>query len=164
MSDPIKRLPSTFGKLLLRMRSDRRLTPEALAKSAGLSAINITKMERGEREPLLTELFRIASSLGEEPSILLVNVISAWRADPTEHLQQSRASDFTRLFRLGYHHKPGDFRELSSAYYSIPEATHAAGRLNAQRHARGVALLDTVTVYVRLTSVSFRAGLDKEVP
>jgi hypothetical protein len=86
------------------------------------------------------------------------------RADPTENLQQSRASDFTRLFRLGYHHKPGDFRELATPYYSVAEAVHAAGKLNAQRYTRGVALLDTVTVYIRLDYVSFRPDPDKEVP
>src|SRR5690242_6105369 len=56
----------------------------------------------------------------------------------------TRAADFVRLYRMGYHHKPGDFRELGAAYYSVPEAAHAAGKLNGQRHARGVARLDTI--------------------
>lgn len=66
-----------------------------------------------------------------------------------------------RLFRLGYHHKPGDFRELPTAYYSVAESTHAAGKLNAQRHSRGVALLDTVCIYVRLDYVSLRSDSGK---
>jgi len=63
-----------------------------------------------------------------------------------------------RLFRLGYHHKPGDFRELGTSYYSVPEAAHAAGKLNGERHARRVALLDTICVYVRLDYVSIRSS------
>src|SRR6185312_1055760 len=95
-----------------------------------------------------------ASALGEEPLMLLVDVVAAWRADPTDTLHQSRPSDFARLFRLGSHLKPGDFRELPTAYYSVAESTHAAGKLDAQRHMRGVALLNAVTVYVRLGYVS----------
>lgn len=76
-------------------------------------------------------------------------------ADPTDALHQSRPSDFARLFRLGDHHKPGDFRELPGAYCSASESTHPAAKLNAQRHSRGVALLDTICVYVRLDSVAF---------
>ena len=164
-ADPIKRLPGAFGKLLTRLRVEQRLTQEEFAVAAGLSdAAAVAKMEKGAREPSLTELFKIANALRSPPAILFVDVIAAWRADPADSLHKTRASDFTRLFRLGYHHKPGDFRELSTTYYSVAEATHAAGKLNAQRYTRGVALLDTVCVYIRLTSVSFRSDPDKEVP
>ena len=84
--------------------------------------------------------------------------MSSLRAAPTDTLQQSRPSDFARLFGLGYHHKPGDFRELPTAYYSVAESTHAVEKLNAQRYSRGVALLDTVCIYVRLDYVSLRPG------
>jgi len=113
-------------------------------------------MEAGDYGPSLSEFFRIAEALGEQPVMLLVDVVAAWRADPTDTLHNSRPSDFARLFRLGYHHKPGDFRELPTAYYSVAEATHATGKLNAQRHTRGATLLDTVSVYVRLHSMSLR--------
>src|SRR3569833_3559439 len=67
-------------------------------------------------------------------------------------------------FRLGYHHKPGDFRELPIVYYSVAESTQAAGKLNAQRHSRGVALLDSVCIYVRLDFVSLRPDSDSGSP
>ena len=163
-TDPLLRLASAFGDVLVRRRSERHWTGEALATAAGLSAMEIANMERGSYGPTLLEFFRIARALDEQPAMLLIDVITAWRADPIDTLHSARPSDFARLFRLGYHHKPGDFRELPTAYYSAAESTHAAGKLNAQRNARGVALLDTVCIYVRLDYVSLRPDSREEAP
>jgi transcriptional regulator with XRE-family HTH domain len=157
-ADPLLRLLPAFGDVLVRCRTKRIWTLDALASASGLSRTQIRGMEAGDYGPSLLEFFRIAEALDEQPVMLLVAVVSAWRADPTDTLHGSRPSDFLRLFRLGYHHKPGDFRELAMAYYSVAESTHAAVKLNAQRLARGVALLDTVCVYVRAHSVSLRTG------
>ena len=156
ITDPLMKLIPAFGAVLVRHRNERHLTVEALATAAGLYAAEVKGLERGDYGPKLKDVFRLARALGEEPLTFLVDVVAACRADPTDTLQQSRPSDFARLFRLGYHHKPGDFRELPTAYYSVAEATHAAAKLNAQRHKRRVALLDTACVYVRLDSVTLR--------
>ena len=155
-ADPIERLPGAFGDVLVRHRKKRSWSVDDLAMAAGLSAIEVKGLERGEYGPTLNDVFRIATALREEPLMLLIDVVSAWRADSMDNLQKSRASDFARLFRLGCHQKPGSFRELSSVYYSVGESTHAAAKLNAQRHTRGAALLDTVCIYVRLSFVSLR--------
>lgn len=157
-ADPLDRLLPAFGNVLVRHRNQRKWTVDTLSSAAGLCVAEVKCLERGDYGPTLKDVFRLANALGEEPLMLLVDVAAAWRADPTDILHNSRPSDFARLFRLGYRHKPGDFRELSSAYYSVVEATHAAGKLNAQRHTRGVALLDTVTVYIRLDYLSLRPG------
>jgi transcriptional regulator with XRE-family HTH domain len=155
-SDPLKRLPAAFGKVLKRRRIERKWTEEALAVAAGLSdAGEVIKLERGAREPTLTELFGIAQALADPPAILFIDIIAAWRGDSDDPLYKSRASDFERLYRLGYYHKPGDFREQGRTYGSVPEATRAAGTLNEQRHRRRVALLDTVCVYVRIGYICF---------
>jgi hypothetical protein len=108
-------------------------------------------MASGQREPTLTEFFRIASALREQPAILLADLIAAWRGDDADTwLYHGRPSDFVRLHRLGYRHKTGDFRELPRTYDSEAEAIHVAGRLNEQRRTRGVSLLDTICTYVRL--------------
>jgi transcriptional regulator with XRE-family HTH domain len=156
ITDPLLKLVPAFGEVLVRHRNERHLTVDALATAAGLYAVEVKGLERGDYGPKLKDVFRLARALGEEPLTFLVDVVAACRADPTDTLQQSRPSDFARVFRLGYHHKPGDFRELPTAYCSVAESTHAAAKLNAQRLARGVALLDTVTVYVRLDYVSLR--------
>jgi transcriptional regulator with XRE-family HTH domain len=156
-ADPLLRLAAAFGDVLVRCRTKRNWTLDALAGASGLSRTEIRSMEAGDYGPSLLEFFRIAEALGEQPVMLLVDVVSAWRADPTDTLHSSRPSDFAQLFRLGYHHKPGDFRELPNAYCSVAESTHVAGKLNAQRHMRAMALLDTVTVYVRLGYVSLKS-------
>lgn len=156
-TDPLLRLLPAFGDVLVRHRDQRHMTVDALATAAGLCVAEVKGLERGEYGPTLKDVFRLASALAEEPLMLLVDVVADWRTDQTDTLHQSRPSDFPRLFRLGYHHKPGDFRELPSAYYSVAESTHAAAKLNAQRHSRGAALLDTVTVYVRLDYINLRS-------
>ena len=163
-ADPLSRLLPAFADVLARHRAKRNWSVDAFATAVGISPIEIRSMERGDYGPSLLEFFRIAEALNEKPALLLTELIEVWRADPMETRRQSRASDFARLFRLGYHHKPGDFRELLTPYFSVAEATHAAGMFNAHRHSRGVALLDTVTVYVRLDSVSLRPEVTQEVP
>jgi transcriptional regulator with XRE-family HTH domain len=150
------RLHEAFGRVLTRRRIECNMTPEALAVRAALNDTKaVSLFERGDAPPTLTEFFKIAAALAEEPAFLFNDVIEEWRSEVAD-IYKTRASDFARLFRLGYYHKPGDFRELSTAYYSVAEATHAARKLNAQRHTRRVALLDTVTVYVRLSYVNLR--------
>jgi transcriptional regulator with XRE-family HTH domain len=165
-TDPINRLPGVFGKLLTRLRVEQNLTQEAFAVAAGLpDSAAVTRMERGGREPTLTEFFRIASALRSSPAILFVDVIAESRVDPTDYLHhKSRASDFVRAYRLGYYHYPGDFREQPQAYASIGDAAGAARRLNVTRHRRKLPPLDTVLIYVRIGSVSFRPDAEEEMP
>ena len=141
-TDPITRLPSAFETVLVRLCRHRNIAPQALT---------ITKT------PSLQDFFRIADALGESPVILLTEVITAWRADPTDlGLYKSRPSDLTRLYRLGYFHDPGDFRELPQVYGQMDQATGAVRSLNASRQAKGLPLLNTICIYVRVGSVAFR--------
>jgi transcriptional regulator with XRE-family HTH domain len=157
-ADPFeRRLPEAFGRVLTRRRIERNMTPEALAVRAHLidtKAVSI--FERGDAPPTLTEFFKIAEALGEQPGFLFVDVVAEWRGDGTDPSHKTRPSDFERLFRLGYYHKIGDFREQDKAYSSMAEATGMAERLNQQRHERRVALLDTVCIYVRMAYVHFK--------
>jgi transcriptional regulator with XRE-family HTH domain len=159
-NDPLLRLPSAVGDVLIRHRRERKWTVEALATASGLSPVEIVSMEDGSYSPVLLDFFRIARALGVAPTILLCDVIAAWRADPVETLH--RAHDFARLFRLGYHYNPRDFRELATSYYSVDEAKCAAVTLNAQRRACGEAVLDTVCIYLRLDYVSLRSDSGQE--
>jgi transcriptional regulator with XRE-family HTH domain len=163
-TDPLKRLPGTFGKLLTRLRVEQNLTQEALAVAACLAAATVvTPMEQGKREPTLTELFRIASALRIPHAIFYIDVIEAWRADPTYYrFYKSRASDFERLYRLGYHHDPVDFRELPRTYGLLDQATGDARTLNATRRSKRLPPIDTVLIYVRLGNVAIRSGAERQ--
>ena len=124
---------------------------ETISKSSGLTVEEILGIERGERETTLTEFFWLARALREEPAILFTDVIAAWRGDGGDSaLYKSRPSEFARLYRLGYYHKAGDFREQDRTYLSAAAAMHVAGQLNVQRQARGVAPFDTITLYIRM--------------
>ena len=106
-ADPIERLPVAFGRMLGRRRDAKHATPLALAGSVGLTEDEVIETERGQREPALTEFFRIARALGDPPTLLLIDVITAWLDADTLHT--TRASDFVRLYRLGYQHNLGVF-------------------------------------------------------
>ena len=157
-ADPFEaRLHEAFGRVLVRRRMERNMTPEALAVKAALIDTKAVRMfERGDAPPTLTEFFKIAEALGQQPGFLLVDVVAEWRGDGTDPFHKTRPSDFERLFKLGYYHKIGDFREQGKAYSSMAEAAGMAERLNQQRHERRVALLDTVCIYVRMGYVHFR--------
>ena len=155
-ADPLLRLPPAFGAVLIRRRKEKNLTADVLAISAGLSAAEIESMERGEHGLSLMDFFRLAGALGEEPTFLLIDLITAWRVDRSFLPARCRPSDFERLFRLGYDSGDGNFRELSSTYWSVAQATDAAAKMNPQRHLRGVEMVDMVTIYVRLHSLYLR--------
>jgi hypothetical protein len=59
---------------------------------------------------------------------------------------------------------PGDFREQQRTYGSIDEAASIARTLNAPRQRKELPPLDTMLIYVRLGSVSFRPDPDQVTP
>jgi transcriptional regulator with XRE-family HTH domain len=155
--DPIMRIPIALGRVIQRLRIAGALSAETISRSSGLTVEEINGIERGEREATFTEFFWLARALREEPVILFTDVIAAWRGDGGDSpIYKSRPSEFARLYRLGYYHKAGDFREQDRAYLSKAAAIHVAGQLNEQRHARGVAKLDTITLYIRMGYSHFK--------
>ena len=163
-TDPVMRLPTAFGWLLARLRRERNWSAEQLATAAGLTSDStVTEMECGDYVPSLTEFFRIAHAFSEQPAILMTDLIAAWRTDPTEYVYKSRASDFARVYRLGYHHAPGDFRELPHTYNLIDPAQWSAKALNARRRSKSLPLLDTVLIYVRLTHVAVHSEAEGQL-
>jgi transcriptional regulator with XRE-family HTH domain len=152
-NDPIQRLPGVLGKLIQEKRKKLNLTEEVFARVAGLGLGDVVNMEAGACEPSITEFFRIARAMNEQPAILFVDLVAAWRdKDP---VPQSRPSDFVRLYRLGYYHKVGDFREHERPFSIMDEATRAADTLNQQRYVRGVQRFDTVCIYIRMGHINF---------
>ena len=162
--DPIMRVPDAFGKAFRRLEIERQASIEAIAKSSGLPQELLRELELGKVDCSLMEFFWIARAFRTEPVYLFLELISAWRGDNLDPLYQTRPSDFARLYRLGYYHKVGDFREQDRVYGSEAEALHAAQKLNEQRRQRHVRLLDTLTTYVRLGSLRFQADPKEVTP
>jgi transcriptional regulator with XRE-family HTH domain len=63
-----------FGRRLRRLRRDRDLSQEALAHLAGLDRTYVSGVERGERNPTLVNVSRLAGALGVEFTVLLEGV------------------------------------------------------------------------------------------
>jgi len=64
-------LTNVFARNLRRRRQELGLTQEQLAERTGISAPDISDMERGERPPKLSTIARIAEGLTLSPSHLL---------------------------------------------------------------------------------------------
>ena len=59
-----------FGRTVRRLRRDRDLSQQALARAAGLAEKHVSEIERANREPKLTTILKLALGLGMAPSEL----------------------------------------------------------------------------------------------
>ena len=63
-----------FGANMRHLREQLGLSQEALAQRSELHRTYVGGIERGERNPSLLNILRIAKALGQEPSALLKEV------------------------------------------------------------------------------------------
>jgi transcriptional regulator with XRE-family HTH domain len=68
---PRSKEAEAFGKVLHRLRTAKGLSQEELGFRSETNRTYISDMERGNKEPCLTMLFRIAGALNTTPSLLL---------------------------------------------------------------------------------------------
>ena len=71
MAKPLSPLHQAFGRAIRQLRDEQDLSQEALGQKSGLHRNYIGGIERGERNPTLTNISKIARTLGIEPSKLL---------------------------------------------------------------------------------------------
>lgn len=64
MAGPRSPRHRAFGEALRALRTDAGLSQEALAHAADLDRTYVSGIERGERNPGLTNLLRLADALG----------------------------------------------------------------------------------------------------
>lgn len=64
-------LEARFGKILQRLRKEKKFTQEGLAIDCGLDRTYISLLERGLRQPTLGTLFKIAEVLKVSPSSIV---------------------------------------------------------------------------------------------
>jgi transcriptional regulator with XRE-family HTH domain len=67
---PRSREAEAFGKVLHRVRTAKGLSQEELGFRSETNRTYISDMERGNKEPCLTMLFRISRALETAPSLL----------------------------------------------------------------------------------------------
>jgi transcriptional regulator with XRE-family HTH domain len=60
-----------FGKVLRKSRKDKSQSQEELGLEAGLQRNYISELERGEKQPTITTLFKLAIALKIKPSKLI---------------------------------------------------------------------------------------------
>jgi transcriptional regulator with XRE-family HTH domain len=59
---------AAFGQAIRRLREERGISQEAFALKCGIDRSHYGGMERGERNPSLTTVYKIADTLGVRPS------------------------------------------------------------------------------------------------
>ncbi|MEI9917326.1 MAG: helix-turn-helix transcriptional regulator [Bacteroidota bacterium] len=67
----MKSLPERFGNLLVELRKAKRLSQSQLGIDCDLDRTFISLLERGERQPSLTTIFKLAKALGVTPSSII---------------------------------------------------------------------------------------------
>lgn len=70
--DPVEAQLQAFGRRLRELREAQGLSQERLAERSGLHWSFIGRVERGQRNPNLRNVFRLAHGLSVEPSELLL--------------------------------------------------------------------------------------------
>ncbi|HXB66288.1 MAG TPA: helix-turn-helix transcriptional regulator [Solirubrobacteraceae bacterium] len=59
---------AAFGQAIRELREERGISQEAFALKSGIDRSHYGGMERGERNPSLTSVIKIANALGVQPS------------------------------------------------------------------------------------------------
>ena len=62
---------SIFGTVLRELREKNNLSQEKLAEFCDLDRTYISLLERGQRQPTITTLFKISTALKIKPSVLV---------------------------------------------------------------------------------------------
>ena len=62
------RTHAAFGQAIRELREERGISQEAFALKSGIDRSHYGGMERGERNPSLTSIIKIANALGVQPS------------------------------------------------------------------------------------------------
>lgn len=70
LDDP-RAASAQFGQRIKEVRAEHGVAKATLARGAGIHPTAVRRFERGEREPRLTTIRRIARGLGVEPGKLL---------------------------------------------------------------------------------------------
>lgn len=63
--------PKSIGKAIRNLRKQSGITQEMLGESSNLSGKYIGEIERGNKNPTVNVIFRIANALGRDPSHIL---------------------------------------------------------------------------------------------
>jgi len=67
----MKTLPERFGNLLVELRKEKNLSQAQLGIDCDLDRTYISLLERGERQPTISTIFKIAKALGVTPSSIV---------------------------------------------------------------------------------------------
>ena len=72
-----KRIEQLFGQVLQETRKSRGLSQEELGFEANYHRTYISQLERGQKNPSLNAIFRLARALGVKPSEMIRQVEKA---------------------------------------------------------------------------------------
>jgi transcriptional regulator with XRE-family HTH domain len=78
----IKDLPQGFGRALAHFLANQFVTVESLARYSQIREQEIALIERGEREPSLSQFLRLAIAMEIPPGHLFNRAVAEWPEGP----------------------------------------------------------------------------------
>ena len=145
------RVRAQFGSNLRTLREAQALTQEALAALAGLDRSYVGGVERGERNPTLTAIARLARALQVPPSSLFMGMDNDLKAKPPtgNPIEASEQADRLILkFRYDQHEAEYTLHGAKSSEYD--DVLHTLRRGLASSASRADAVADA---FVQATTV-----------
>lgn len=71
---------SVFGMTLRQYRTQQRRTQQEIAERCNMSLRFYQELEAGDKQPTITSLFQLATSLETSPANLIEAAFDAWKA------------------------------------------------------------------------------------
>lgn len=84
-----------IGRVIHVLRKERGLTLEAVALEAGTDTGNLSRIEKGTRQPSIGLLERIAAALGTKVSAIYFSAETGNLPAPSSELQGTNEADFS---------------------------------------------------------------------
>lgn len=88
---------AAFGEAIRQMRGEIGLSQESLAEVCDLDRTYISGIERGSRNPSLTNILKIAAALGVRPADLFARTEDPQRTSPPTRRTVAHATSSTKV-------------------------------------------------------------------
>ena len=139
-----------FGSNVRRLRERLGMTQEDLAEASGLDRSYIGGVERGERNPAMTAIFRLASALMVPPALLFEDIGTDFPAQDTPSRVRVADTDSGLLIQFKYDQFNAQHLLLGASEDEFEKVANVLKKGLASKYSRADAVADTFLYAVQV--------------